>query len=396
MNKNVLNFLAVSLFAVLISGCDSSSSPKAEPKREAPENLSDSEKASCEFKADQGDFAPSVVPASRLIKSHFEKPIDESLVLPVLATNAVETVRFAKFSNLEFYSVGAMSQKSCKLFSFLPIAGSTERAVFDGFQKASSEKKSNILGVYFSPENKDFEGKNKNAFILMREDTTRWTLVHEYMHHLFSKEVQSIKRDMDVTDGLDKEITIYKKVYEDYEKNPSNQNLFLLVKSFEKIIDLRIEILKRYTLEEITIESYLIGHYRSGKLKYVPTGDLKSAKWYINSSVKSAQDSNKTLTQLIDLSTQSLTQIIKETPELALEAKVIEDKVKTRKTYLAKLMTEVSDLESKNLYGFNEDVLTQKSSAQGHHAGCSHSTNIEGHATAVLQNVLADFQELSL
>lgn len=392
MNKKIFSFLVIGLFVILTTSCDNSSSSKSEPKRETPQELSELEKASCEFKADEGGVAPTNAPASKMVKSHFQKSMDESLILPVLEANAMETVRFAKFSNLDIYSVNAMSQKSCKMLAFIPSAGSTERNIFTEIQ--NSKKDSTLLGLYFPPESKQFNGNNKTALMLVREDTTRWTLVHEYMHHLFSKEVHLIKRDIDLKADFEQEYANYEKAYEEYKKTGSNLSLFSIAKSFEKMIGFRIELLKRYTLEEITIETYLIAQHSAGKFKFVPRIELAGAKSYIKSNVEAAQEANTSLTELIDSSIKTLTSIIKNSPELAEEAKLIDSKVQVHKSDLAALMKEVSALERKNSYGFNEDLMKQTSSAKHQHVGCSHSSDSEAQASAMIDKAFADVQEI--
>jgi hypothetical protein len=394
VNSNLVVLLSTSAFLFFLSSCNTSSdSPKGDPKRDTTQELSELEKASCEFRADEGELAPSTRPATQLKTTHFQKVFDESLIQGVLAANAMETVRFAKFADLDFYSVNSMSQKSCKMLSFIASAGSTERNVFAELQNGRP-KGSTILGIYFSPENKQFNGTNRSAFILVREDTTRWTLVHEYMHHLFSKEVQKVKRDIDLTTELDQELTAFEKIYEAYKKDESNQNLFLMTKSLEKMIGLRLELLRRYTLEEITIETYLSAQYNAGKFKYVPRIELAGAKSYISTNVKAAQEAETSLTKLINLSTQALSEIIKASPDLANEATLVDKTVQKDKSDLAALMVEVSALNRKNLYGLKEVVSSKASLEHQHGAGCSYSKEIEVQATAVIQAALEDIQQV--
>lgn len=212
-----------------------------------------------------------------------------------------------------------MSKTSCKLFSFIPSAGSSELSVFNDIQ-GSRPAGSTILGIYFSPENKSFKGANQNAFILMREDTTRWTLVHEYMHHMFSREVQPIKRDIDLTSGLEKESAVFEAALDKLKVSESSQNLLAVLQSLDKIVGIRLELLKRYTLEEITIESYLVGHYKAGTMKYVPRGELSGARAYISSNVKTARQSDEDLTKFINLALQYTPKIKTDSPELAADA----------------------------------------------------------------------------
>lgn len=248
------------------------------------------------------------------------------------------------------------------------------------------------MGIYFSPENKSFKGANQNAFILMREDTTRWTLVHEYMHHMFSREVQPIKRDIDLTSGLEKESAVFEAALDKLKVSESSQNLLAVLQSLDKIVGIRLELLKRYTLEEITIESYLVGHYKAGTMKYVPRGELSGARAYISSNVKTARQSDEDLTKFINLALQYTPKIKTDSPELAADAQVVEDNVRAHKSKLADLMSEVSTLDRKNLYGPTDSL--KMAGGHQHKAGCSHGADIEKQASATIQKALADAQQI--
>lgn len=246
-------------------------------------HVSDYSKASCEYKADQGDVAPNIVPNSDIKATYFGKKYDENLLQAVLSVSATETVRFAKLTKVEFFTVSRYKTDSCQMASFLP-----EAHVFYQAQFASLGK--GVLGLYLAPRNSLVEKTNEKPTILVRADVSRWVLVHEYMHHLFSKEVQDIgATDEDLKSQVQQADESLQATKENFKSTQSLEDGRKMLETIKTLVTLGPELLKRFTLEEMAIETILSEKLSAQKFKYVPINQAINGAAYIYTSAEKAE-----------------------------------------------------------------------------------------------------------
>lgn len=342
---------------------------------------SDYVKASCEFKADQGGVAPQVLPTAKYTTTYFGKKYDQSLLEAVLAASATETVRFAELTNVRFYSVSRFKTDSCLMSSFLP-----EAQIFYQTQFASVGK--GVLGLYLSPKNSLVEKTNIDPTILVRQDANRWVLIHEFMHHLFSKEVQEIGRtDEDLWVDVQKADESLKDLKAKYKETKSVEDGQKMLNTVKTLVTAAPEHFKRFTLEEMTIESVLWSHLADSSLKNIPHNQAINGAAYIYTSAKKAE------VHLLQLSAEA---VIAES-----EARILQDtlKVKDDQSYISvfasakkKIDGYIAELRQlkdaagsrlraqgidpeQDLAGYLD--LSAAASSDHAHIGCAHSKKIE-------------------
>ena len=240
-------------------------------------------KASCEYNADEGEPAPIRLEDPELMTTHFGKKLDRKLLQPVLSASAIELVRFASMSGVDFKTVQRFKTNSCEMAQFLPSAESEQQ---DYFNRLSSS----ILGVYFSPRASELRKTNDRALILVRRDTNKWVMLHEYVHHLFAKEVQHEVADdvlkLKVVEAL-KRFEIAKKSVVADEKADQITDMVDAAHDLGRYFS---ELIRRYPLEEVAIESELHKYFVQGAMQATPKNQAVNGARYIESNAVKAQE----------------------------------------------------------------------------------------------------------
>lgn len=282
--------LTAIVLAAVVSGC---SSKKFAPNDDAQDKAFNEADFSCEFAINEGGKALSVSPTDLgFQKAAFGKSISLKSVEAVLQASGEETIKFAAVQGVQFYKVTKMQHQRCTPYQILPEANEAMTLEFEDAEAGFPG--STILGLYLSkgssPASKD------QAVTLVREDVSRWTIIHEFMHHLFDQARR--------IDGLPLNGDIYS-IYLAAEENLkavkkelnalSNGELppeALLVKAFqatkESIISTR-DYLIRYPLEEMAIESVMQSGFKSRQLGFVPDRRSSSSR-YVNVSYLTAKN----------------------------------------------------------------------------------------------------------
>ncbi len=299
--------------------------------------------ASCEFKFDQGEPAPSLVPEPSMYQSYFEKQIDTNLLYPLLNSSASETVRFAKLIGLSIYSVSAYEYNSCAMLSALPTAP------YD-YSVAFTNTGGNTLGLYLPAKNNFVKNMNETPVIMIRKDANRWVLVHEIMHHLYSKEVQSQINDDDLKAQLKPAIDKYVESTKQFAKLENFENGKKLVSDIKLVLDLFPEFLKRYMLEEITIEGSLSELLNEKLLTNIPSNQSINGAAYIYTNSQKADSFFSLLSGMVSEGEMAISKI----NSLALVAGQPESKVNPLlfKKY------------SNELQGYKETMVKLKTAAE--------------------------------
>ena len=382
----VFNVVWVLLLAGMISGCKGGDGDSKPAKPLPDEDVVDYTTASCEFKADEGQAAATILPNVDLVTSYFGKKFDRNLLKGVLSASTTETVRFAQLTNVTFHSVSPFKKKSCLMASFLPEASSFYQTKFDSVGDST-------LGLYLSPKNGLVDGANAEAMILVRRDANRWVFVHEFMHHLFSKEVQLInKTDEELKADVKQAIAGLDLAESNYKKSKSADHGKIYLNLIKRIAISFPEILRRFTLEEMAIESVLSDNLTEGRFTNVPVNQSINGAAYIYQSAKKAESNlnavltiNKEAQQIIlELSakltadeklafeksfTDSDTNVAGYKTNLSVLKNRAEKKLRDSDVDLDKLST---GFAASNLAGFNPNDSSNESTNNSS-VGCAHS-----------------------
>lgn len=156
-------------------------------------------------------------------------------------------------------------------------------------------------GIYLS--NHDVRFGVKRPTIILREDTTPWVLIHEYIHFLLDdarharKEInldQSLTLLQDNLDGFVENVARYKAAGNKFR---DQQHEMETAGSLLTASQLRMQLMEIYELEEIAIESSLRSIYESQIQHNLDPEDYENSTRYIASNKQSVQ---RGLTYLYD------------------------------------------------------------------------------------------------
>ena len=255
--------------ALSLTGCGGGSDP-------APKSLDefDANKAACAFSANDGEgaFAPS---SSDILTSHFGKRIDINQLKAVLTSSGEETASFVKSLDVDLFS-GPEKEPNCHFFSFLEAAQGDYLRLWN---QANSGNRT--LGLYLAKGLSELTAQK--PVIIVRKDSSRWTLIHELGHHLFNLNavypddlserefrIEYRQRLKALLGDVDSDGNVIKKSAEErYDQTPSQENLDDWQEALIEFYPYMDVILKEGALEEVAIERTLSDFYTQDQLQYV-------------------------------------------------------------------------------------------------------------------------------
>lgn len=231
---------------------------------------------SCVYGVDEGGVARfEKMTQTRVKKAAFNKAFNYSLFEGVAAASVAESMNFISGTNVSIYKTEGISTNNCERNLF---SGANEMPS-DIRDKWAASSSAGTMAIYFPKGEPGLSSNEKQASIIIRVNTNRWTLVHEFMHHLF--ELKSVEEGVNTNE-------IKAKLSADFELfvslSGAGKSEDQLARLFERIVDRYDSLMIHYTLEEIAIETFMKEQKRKGVLKYAP----ESSNWYINESAKKA------------------------------------------------------------------------------------------------------------
>lgn len=210
-----------------------------------------------------------------IISTYFDKQFDQGHLNAILTSSAKNTVDYVRKLNLGLYKTKRDPNNNCDFFAGLPQA-SWNLSVLSQIPGGS------YIGVYFPRQYPGLTEAQLQSVIVLAEETDRWTLVHEFMHHLFNKgrndRSQWLKeRYVEVSEQISR-------LPETMDPATIEHGMFLALE-YARIID---ELMLVYPLEEIAIETILTELYLDKSLTYVPNS-IENATAYIEKSATASQ-----------------------------------------------------------------------------------------------------------
>ncbi len=293
------------LFGVaLLTSCG----PQIEKTREEvdSDSLVAYKAAACQYKPDEGEKASPVEPALDLRTTFFDKKYNQALLTSVLRTSMIETVRFEEAHSVRVYRTDR-TVGGCTPFDFLDVAP-TDFARFWARADAPLSSKSFLAGLYIDKSHPDIASAQVTAEIGVRRDANRWTVVHEFMHHLFETEAaratgMSGSRLQDqLKSAVDRLIAVQDRV----DAAVTTENVAALIDTYDEVYSLVRQVTLRYPLEEVTIETTLQEMHRAGELRFAPFNQASSDRYI-------AKSAGLALKRIADL--QEVAQAIEHTAE---------------------------------------------------------------------------------
>lgn len=228
-----------------------------------PKHLKDE---SCAFKYDEGGTFENE--SDELKTTYFSKVYGVHHLKNVYHASAAQTYNYMTGKGQVSVFRGTDTNEGCSMFRSFPEADSELQKFWD---EAAGDGEGTLLGVYL-PENYT-ELPGREATIVVRNDTSRYTLVHEFMHHLF--ELEGIKAQKSqrqtMTGYADSNTKLQQKVAE-LQKAESISDMRT---ALQEMSDIMAQFLFHYddllvgsALEEMTIESELMNGF--DKFTYLP------------------------------------------------------------------------------------------------------------------------------
>ncbi len=243
------------------------------------------EASACAWKYNEGGPALSnwASYSREIRRTYFGKVYDFGALNAILAASAEATVDFISQAGVQLYKAES-PRASCSIFAGLSPVTSLFQKIWSDASRGMAEGY-RLQGLYL--ENHFGAQRSGQATIVVVPDTSRWTLVHEFFHHLFAEEFQKneIKEDLKVKS---------RSAFDRYSSLHSDWNRLRLSEEHEMIDQLLIyskserNLTILYPLEEVTIEQNLIIQHNAGAFQFVPDVDVKNGLGYIHASLEAA------------------------------------------------------------------------------------------------------------
>jgi hypothetical protein len=180
------------------------------------------------------------------------------------------------------------------MFDTLPSAQSWANQIWD-----ESNSKGGLLG-FFLPK-RDSKNLSGAPLIVVRPDTARWTLVHEYAHALFEMELERTASSSgdDHKNTLKTLITVWEKQQKECSISTRCENSKAFQETTLKLSRAFEGLILAYYLEEIAIEHALSHAFANGSLNYVHNG-LRNSESYAEASLENAAKIQAMQTEILD------------------------------------------------------------------------------------------------
>jgi hypothetical protein len=279
------------LAAFALAGCSVSSDGKGSPGHVTQYSY---DPALCTtLLPDTGDTALYAnLRVSKPIDSvYYAKRYNRAVLEGVLTASGEETQNFVAAMGIDLSKVSYVGERNTCLFQHsLPVVSDDLAEIWN--ETAGGDHGGGHLdGLFVAFSN----GQSVREAIMVREDSSRWTLVHEMMHANFFRQRQAdgVRSGSALRADVRRAYAALKNDYATYKASPSAALLTTLVSESDDLSKLLYQSLVSGSLEEIADESLLLQEWSDGRLKYVSPTSVKNAAWYIDYSRKlSLQDLN--------------------------------------------------------------------------------------------------------
>lgn len=341
--------------------------------------------ASCEFKSDEGGpSSMSLLSARKIERAAFAKEYNRSKLEGILTASVNETLGYVQADRVSVFKK-ENDGRGCSIYAQVAAMPNGVVNYWESVQDKvllskveqvlAAKEKVRIMGLYVGKTSKALEdSEEKKPFIIVRENSTRWTLVHEFMHHLFMS--SALEKGHDDQAMIARLRTAIQRLNKFSEKDLKVEDRAkAAIEAALEYSAANDDFLLHYYLEEMTIEDQLRKDYRAGNLKYVTEYDYQNAGWYIRYSADNFEKFVDPLKELAKTITDTIQDSdIKESSKAALIEKLspMSQLVKSRSR-------QVSEVKSRN----SEDATTaitggiQKKIYSGFHAPCEHALPVD-------------------
>lgn len=254
----------------------------------------------CQIKPDVGQKA-TMINASRdeiVVSPFFNKKYDRADLLAVMESSVISTAEYAQAISLNLYKIPQSTskqatQKRCTTHYSLPTPRQELKDIWDEYSGGDNGG-GQLMGLYFEDCGQSCsERKVQNPTILVNEESDRWTLVHEMLHHNFNLN-RKIDTDLptktQVSNTLQRLLAQLDANKQAYLEDRTEGLLSLISKQTHQLSYLVYELMTRSVFEEMAIEGMLVDEWDAGRLKFVSHQSALSAVWYMSYSRDKGMD----------------------------------------------------------------------------------------------------------
>ncbi len=239
---------------------------------------------SCLYDFDQGNRAQASLLYNREIKTAaFNKEFNMSHFAAVASASVRETLSFMSKTGVRVYKAPKIQTNQCERNLFESAAEMPADLSQEWKEVVGSRP--GTMGIYFGKNDPRLPSTRGDGAILIRENTNRWTLVHEFMHHLFEVRTQEKGEDSNVL--AQQYLTDKRRLIDISGEGASDiEYIKRIMAALSQMSSSYDNYMLHFSLEEMTIEKFLMEQQEQGVLKYVPSHDsyylLKNADIALN------------------------------------------------------------------------------------------------------------------
>lgn len=256
-----------------------------------PETENSYTRASCQFRFDEGGEARAdLIGVSERRVILFGKTVDLAPLRAVLRASASATVAWIGRFRAQVYGMPGQLALACPFYANLPAPPEDFRAYWAEVT-AKDTRERFVAGLYAGvrhPKVPTSTGGG-DAMIGVRRDASRWTLLHEFGHHLFR--MHTTERggisDEQLTANLVRGIERFDVAQKEFERSPTLDSRREKARRFIEFAPLMQSLLTRFQLEEVSLEALLRQAYSAGRTSYV-ADELQSSRSYLTQSAWNA------------------------------------------------------------------------------------------------------------
>lgn len=281
--------------AVLVLSCGSGEAVKDAANKSVPESAREN---NCQYAYDEGgDALWDLAKQEDVQSTYFEKEYQANHLNAVMTASGKQTASYirAALGVPVYKTIGT----KCDYFRELSTPPKDYQDIWDSASGGQASG-SRLAGLYAGNQEKIINGKFLHNFVIMvADDSDRWTIVHEMMHHLFHRrDLQRGVFSNTATNEMKKAENVVVQMDKDFQADETQLKFSPLAVAVSRYTDSFIESMKRSSLEESTIEAMLGEAFVSQTFTFTPNG-LRSSAWYLKSNaVKGYDEYEKVLKQV--------------------------------------------------------------------------------------------------
>ena len=215
--------------------------------------------------------------------AYFEKRYNRAFLEGILGASGVETQIYAKKAGIHTYKISAARTKkgACLFQHDLDEAPARLRQDWD--EVAGADHGDGQLDGLFVAYSDGVHAGGQQA-IMVREESSRWTLVHEMMHANFARQraIDGTPSAHQLESEMTRKYSTLKAEFSQYQTSPTADLLTLVTSDANEVAHVLYAALVSGSLEEIADESLLLEEWAGGRLMNVSKSSARNAPWYIN------------------------------------------------------------------------------------------------------------------